>query len=88
MQEQNEEDEPDEDQIYDEGNEKETKLYIRDHNKFEIEFAEEEAKEAKHSSMRRVMKVNEDKIRSKMEELDLKRNMMGWGKIKGKDSRE
>ena len=43
------------------------KIYIRDHDKIDLQIAEEEAKEAIHSSMRRVMKVNEDKIRSKME---------------------
>lgn len=34
------------------------------------------------------MKVNEDKIRSKLEELDLKQNMMNWGKIKGRNHKE
>ena len=34
------------------------------------------------------MKINEDKIRSKMEDLDLKRNMVSWGKAKGKSNRE
>ena len=42
-------------------------IYIRDHDKFDMEIAEEEAKEAVHSTMRRVMKINEEKIRSKME---------------------
>ena len=53
-----------------------------------MEIAEEEAKEAVHSTLRRVMKINEEKIRSKMEELDLKRNMITWGKAKGKNNRD
>ena len=86
----NEEDEADEDQIYDEEEDtkKESKIYIRDHDKIDLEVAEEEAKEAVHSTMRRVMKINEEKIRSKMEELDLKRNIITWGKAKGKNNRD
>lgn len=34
------------------------------------------------------MKVNEEKIRSKLEDLDIKRNMINWGKIKGKNHRD
>lgn len=34
------------------------------------------------------MGVNAEKIRSKMEDLDIKRNMLNWGKIKGRNNKE
>lgn len=30
------------------------------------------------------MKINHEKARSKMEDLDIKRNALNWGKVKGK----
>lgn len=45
-------------------------------------------KENNQSTLRRVLKINQDKIRSKLEDLDLQKNMTNWGKIKGKTQRD
>lgn len=81
-----EDDEPDEDVIYDDDEDvrKQKKVYISDNDREMIAYVEEMAKQATQSTMRRVMKINEQKIRSKLQDLNLAENMRNWSKAKGK----
>ena len=41
-------------------------------------------KETQQSTLRRMLKISEDQMRSQMEDLNIRQNAMAWGKVKGK----
>lgn len=47
-------------------------------------IAEENIKDIKQSTLRRILKQKEEAIRRKMEELSLAKQMSNWGKVKAK----
>ena len=62
--------------------------YKSDPNADEEMIAEENIKDIKQSTLRRILKQKEEAIRRKMEELSLGQQMSNWGKIKGRQTSE
>ena len=50
--------------------------------------AEENIKDIKQSTLRRILKQKEEAIRRKMEELSLAKQMANWGGTKGRQASE
>ena len=46
--------------------------------------AEENIKDIKQSTLRRILKQKEESIRSKMEELNIAKSMANWAAVKGR----
>lgn len=87
-----EEDQPEaEEQVYSEQEEKEDKKY----RKYRVDpsadsemRAEENIKDAKQSTLRRILKEKEETVRRKMEELSLAQQIGNWGVVKSRQASE
>lgn len=83
-----EDDEEEEEAVEEEG--KETiKIYLRDHDKMDMDKIQEETKIARNKGIVRVTGIQEEKLKQKLEEQkDLKLNLIKWSKSKSKIQRE
>lgn len=64
------------------------KKYQEDPNADKDMIAEEKVKDAKQSTLRRIMNQKDDIIKNKLEDLDIKKHMLNWAAIKSKNLSE
>jgi CRISPR/Cas system CMR subunit Cmr6 (Cas7 group RAMP superfamily) len=64
------------------------KKYKEDPNAEAEVIAEENIKDIKQSTLRRILKQKEEAIRCKMEELNIANEMLNWGAVKGRMNSE
>jgi hypothetical protein len=64
------------------------KKYREDPNADQETIAEENIKDTRQSTLRRILKQKEEAIRCKMEELNIANQMLNWGAVKGRTNSE